>query len=164
MTLSIDLGPENTAFAFFDDEMKLLEFNLLKGYFNRITILERGEKIRDFLSSYVGKIKRLVIEEQLPVNKKCSGMYDDFVCSFKSLFAEGSVVGVHPLDKFKALHVWCHTKNKQHKKQVVEMVKSYLSVEQLEKFNEFKKKDDISDAILQAITLKGKVLSNQTSA
>jgi hypothetical protein len=63
---------------------------------------------------------------------------------------------VDPIQKFKLLGIKCDTRNKNHKKAMVEEAKKHLSGENLEKFLKFGKKDDISDSMMQYLSLKKK--------
>jgi hypothetical protein len=146
MTLSIDLGVKHLAYSLFDPDMKLMDFGLLETDLTNKGIIERISIVKDFLSSF--QIKRLIVEKQTPLNPVCFAMMYCFPACF-----DGLVVISDPKTKFKKLQLKYNLAKKQHKKQAVEVVKSFLNENQLKKFNEFKKKDDIADSILQAITI-----------
>jgi hypothetical protein len=146
VSLSIDLGIKNIAVSYFNEERKLLDFELIDLHFKKEGASKRCEAIKEFYKQFP-KLSTVMIEHQVPANIICYGLMYGFVCGFS-----GSVILVDARNKFQKLKVEYTTKNKAHKKLVVELVKKYLSEEQLVKFNSFRKKDDLADSILQFIT------------
>jgi hypothetical protein len=105
-------------------------------------------------------VNTLVIERQTALNPVCFALMYAFCTAFKSKDGgkldvnEPKVIIADPLDKFRKLKVKPDTTHKRHKKLSSDLVKQFMSPEQLEKYATFKKQDDIADAVLQAITLK----------
>jgi hypothetical protein len=151
-TISIDLGLVNFAYTTFGESDNIKEFDLIDTRVRFETAAKRCDFIVSFLKSHSG-VDKMVIEKQTPLNIVCFALMYGFISAFKSLHPDGEVMVVDPIQKFKLLGIKCDTKNKNHKKAMVEEAKKRLSGENLEKFSKFGKKDDIADSIMQYLSL-----------
>ena len=156
MILSIDIGRRNLGWAVGNEES--LEFGLydLDGEKNKyLSILARTERIHNFLKSLFEKynIETVIIEKQ--VNKNTVAMELMYLFVSAVYFYCKKVILYQPVKKFTTLAIKYSTKNKEHKKLVVDIVQNYLekyNPEAYEEFKGYRKKDDISDAILMMLT------------
>jgi hypothetical protein len=146
MTLSIDIGLSHMAYSLFDDNMTLVDFGFMESDLRNKGILERVNVVKAFLRIF--DIKRLIIEKQTPFNPVCFALMYCFPAAF-----DGKVIVTDPKTKFEVFKAGMNTKNKQHKKDSIELVKQCLSEEHVKKLEEFEKKDDIADSILQAMAI-----------
>jgi hypothetical protein len=151
-SISIDLGLINFAYTIFDEDDNIKEFNLIDTHMKLETAAKRCDFIVSFLKNH-SEVNKMVIEKQTHLNIVCFALMYGFVSAFKALHPEGEVRVVNPIEKFKLLGVKCDTRNKNHKKAMIEEAKKHLTGENLEKFLKYGKKDDIADSMMQYLSL-----------
>jgi hypothetical protein len=148
--ISIDLGMVNLAYSLFASDGTLLDFELINPHTATLSAYGRCEWITKFLKGFQA-VDQMIIEKQTPNNIVCFAMMYGFVSAFMVMHPEGKVRVVDPVSKFNNLNVKCDTKNKNHKKLMIQMVKEILSETQLAKFTTLPKQDDVADCIMQFI-------------
>ena len=177
--ISIDIGLKNMAFAYVTIEngnILSIDFELydLEDYgiqkkssgavVNRCTAVKEifNQAIQNFETTNV------IIEKQVPSNESAMCiMYSLYTMAINHLDAE-DVCLFDPKMKFTNLNLSYNTRNKAHKKYSVELARKLLKnlgyTELLERFNDHEKRDDIADAINQAIvwSYKNKILEHLT--
>jgi hypothetical protein len=144
MTLSVDIGYEYVAWAYFWDDN-----NVKYGIF-RFESEDKAKGCAEFLRGFC--FAKLIIEKQVLMNWRCLAIQH---------YLQGAAAAINPQveievqdarAKFKKLGVVCDSKNKAHKRLSVELAAKWLNGEEVVdesemKFGEYGKQDDIADAI-----------------
>ena len=156
MILSIDIGRRNLGWCIGDG--KTIEFGLYdidgaRGKY--LPILVRTERIHQFLDDLFAKytIETVIIEKQVNRNTVAMELMNLFVAT--AYFYCKNIVLYSARLKFTTLGIEYSTKGKAHKKLSVDLVRNYLmrtDEKALREFRGYKKKDDISDAVLMMLT------------
>jgi len=139
-------------YAIFDKKNNKLTFDLYNLSEKKGTLLD---KVYEFVDSLFKDkdIQHVIIERQMKVNMKAMELmhYLQAIIYLKTK----DIILFSPRMKFVRLSVPYTTTNKAHKKLSVNLAKSIIEKNyesQLKDFNRFRKKDDISDAILMLFT------------
>lgn len=168
--LSIDIGIKNLGWAIIEFNKlgkKVLEdlsitfniYDISKHLPKRKDIVSgRCEALLQFFQPLFAKynsFKTIIIERQVNRNTMAMELMYAITMAIKILNGPNSeIIIFDPKDKFLKLGLEYSTKNKAHKKQSIlyahKLVESYWS-DLLPTFNDFEKKDDISDALNQAL-------------
>lgn len=168
--LSIDIGIKNlgyTVITYKEPVYTLEDIDIMFGVCNisdnvggsSNVIASRCSALFEFFSElmYKHNITRIIIEKQVPTNVKAMelmyaiyGMATILLCT-----TDPNVLVIYdPKLKFTTLHVPYNTKNKAHKRQSIAYATKLFDTvfkEGKQKFAKHQKKDDISDALNQAI-------------
>ena len=160
--LSIDIGIKNLGFAIYN-QIGSLDFGLyninddIKDPTNSKTnvITERCKAIKRFFESLKFKSYEAVIIERQVANNSiaCYLMYS---IATEALNYTNNVIIFTPAEKFKTFQIPYSTTNKQHKRLSITLASNLITKhfpKMIYKFNTFKKKDDIADAINQLFTV-----------
>lgn len=157
-TLSIDIGIKNFAYSIIDIDFKIKEWNVLdigKMIVNTI-------KIIDDLQLYK-KCSKVVIEKQPTKNVKMKQLENMLHCYFiiKGVLNEDSNITIvdifNPKNKLGCNHVTGSKNYRERKKISIELCNLFLNsnIEQnntmSHRFSSSKKKDDLSDCLLQGL-------------
>jgi RNase H-fold protein (predicted Holliday junction resolvase) len=145
--LSIDIGQKNLGYSIFKENN--LSFGLKT--IEHSSCIDRCKFIYEFIKEISPTL--LIVEKQIITNVWAMGIMNSVITAGLSLNCE--VVLFDPKLKFNLLKEPYSTENRKHKKLIVNMTKNFIQNchENLyEYFNSFKKKDDISDSIMQLFT------------
>ena len=157
--ISIDVGSINFGFAVLDSNEKL-EFGLYRlsdkgnGLKNNSSlIISRINKLYDLLEPIVKEknIKTLIVEKQVFRNNIATSLMYSLIGMMRGL-GISKIIIFDPKSKFTKLRIQYCTKNKLHKKLSISIAETLIRWKYPETINEFtnyKKRDDISDALLQ---------------
>lgn len=165
--LSIDIGIKNLGWSYILYDPKKNETNLSisfdiytideehkKG--KESTVVYRCRRINEFFEQFEeGEIEDIVIERQVNTNTQAMSIMYALVMKAFEILPKEHIHIFDPKLKFTFYNETYSTKNKEHKKKSIDKAHTLLTLyytDQLEKFNSFPKKDDISDAINQGIT------------
>ena len=169
--LSIDIGIKNLGWAlieydsdFAEDDM-CIDFGIYviddKKSSKESVVSRRCKRINEFFEMIKDKcdtasIDKIVIERQVNNNTQAMSIMYALVMKAFSIFPQEHIFIFDPKLKFTFYHEEYDTKNKAHKRKSIQKVRSLFEKyyqELLSTFDSFQKKDDISDAINQGITL-----------
>lgn len=166
--LSLDLGKKNLGYSLFiyDDKNKYIDLEKCKLKFGIFNIddeikkkdnipLRRCITINKFINDIHDKyeITHAIIERQVITNVVAMSLMYALITVLISV----GVVKINLFDpklKFKLFGINYNTKHKQHKKLSTDMAKIFISFfyeSKLNKFEKYKKRDDISDAVIQCL-------------
>ena len=156
--LSIDIGLRNLGYALFDKEQDKLSFGVydVDGHLRnkKDLVVSRSLILKDFIDSLFKEheITDVIIERQVSSNIQAmeimyllTGIISNYTTHIKIF---------DPKLKFTRLNLKYSTKNKEHKKLSVAIVKNYIEAnynDLLEEFTTHMKQDDIADAILMIL-------------
>lgn len=168
--LSIDIGIKNLGFAVISfDKLGKKELQELTVEFDIFDISKHLTKKSDIVSSRCealivffkelfdkyGEFINIIIERQVNRNTMAMELMYAITMTLKILNPSNSqIIIFDPKDKFLKLGLTYSTTNKAHKKQSIRYAHQLMSSiwnEQLEYFEQFDKKDDVSDAINQCL-------------
>jgi hypothetical protein len=144
MTLAVDIGFDYLAYAHLDEEGKAVNYGIFPFY----GYGSKPEACAEFLNSF--GLRKLIIEKQMPMNYKCSGIQHYLEGAAATLNLEVEIQDARK--KFKKLGVICDTRGKAHKRLSTELALKWLESGEVYddsgmKLREYEKKDDIADAI-----------------
>ena len=148
--LSIDVGRKNLGFAYMDETNISFGLHMLDVNVKTTGPISRVHALNLFLSSFEFDV--LIVERQVMANVIAMQLMSAIImyCEVKGL----KVIIFNPKDKFiqgeNQGKAW---KKKEHKKLSVVYASCYLSKCGSD-LNEYKKKDDIADAILMLLKTK----------
>lgn len=164
--VSIDIGIENLAVVVMTDYNNslsdiTLQFDLynLNNYCGRNKIIiSRCNAVKSIIKTisqnYI--IDKIIIERQVQQNTIAySMMYGIVSIALFSVSSEDIII-FDPKNKFTSLGISYTTKNKEHKKLSISLINNFLTnikSKSLLSFNVLVKKDDVADAILQALVV-----------
>lgn len=161
MTLSLDIGIHNLGYAIMI-ENKIVSFGIYdidkcitaKERYNIVTA--RCKYLKMFLDKAFNKcnITKVIIERQVNVNTKAMEIM--YLITGLIYPICNDIIIFDPKQKFTKLKIPYDTTNKNHKKLSINMMSKYLSKrypDYVEYYNQFEKKDDISDAIFQLLII-----------
>ena len=146
--LSIDLGTVNLGYAVRDSDV--LDFGLF--ILGRGTVNETVDKLFSFVEPLLRsrKVEHFVVEQQVPQNHAAMQMMYCLLGMIRGLGVEK--ITIFPArEKFTKLSVPYNTEKKEHKKLSILIAETLIETkypELIQKFKSFKKRDDISDALL----------------
>jgi len=159
--ISIDLGPKNLAWVYLysNDELKDVEFGMInldaeKDNHESI-VIHRCNRIQEFMNHLLGRfplIKVLVIEKQARFNQVCNNLLYG-ICSVACEFG-WEIFLFPPIMKFTAINQPFDTTKKAHKQLSIKNCEKFLSEyfpDKIEELRQYRKQDDIADAMNQAI-------------
>ena len=163
--ISIDIGVKNLAVVIITNYKNSLKdisikFNLYNlndfNYNSNSIIVDRCLAISNIFKDISTKynIQKVVIERQVIQNTVANRLLYSLITA--ALNYTENIIIFNPLDKFIKLDIKYSTKNKSHKKLSIDLIKNFLyniDVESLILFNSFVKKDDLADALLQALII-----------
>ena len=165
VVLSIDIGIKNLGWALLnvDTEKKVvkdIDFGIYvidgSKRSKESTVSYRCKRINNFFKMFEDKqLDYIVIERQVNNNTQAMCLMYAIMMHCLSVVSEDRIFVFDPKLKFTFYKEEYCTKNKVHKKQSVLRARHLLENwfnDMSDKFEEFDKKDDISDAINQAIT------------
>lgn len=150
--LSIDIGKKNLGwcvysnddiqFGLFDIEKHIIKKNM----FNRnICLIEWFNKMIDER----GQFDKVIIEKQVVQNVVAMCIQSCLITISKILLKDSIIICFDPKRKF--VGITYNAKKKEHKKIIIDIARTELKLKnKLNNFESFKKKDDISDAIVMA--------------
>ena len=163
--ISIDIGVKNLAVVIITNyknslkdisiKFNLYNLNDFNYNFNSIIVdrcLAISNIFKDISTKY--NIQKVVIERQVIQNTVANRLLYSLITA--ALNYTENIIIFNPLDKFIKLDIKYSTKNKSHKKLSIDLIKNFLyniDVESLILFNSFVKKDDLADALLQALII-----------
>ena len=156
--LSIDIGLKNLGYAIYVDGTLLFDILSVDKQVDKSKPLTvaRALVLREFISGLFQKydIKKVIIEKQVNLNTAAMEMMyllTGIICTYTE-----DIMIYDPKRKFITLCLNYDTHNKHHKALSVKIIGNYLAKEYpdlVDRFNSFKKKDDISDAMLMLFTV-----------
>ena len=163
--ISIDIGVKNLAVVIITNYKNSLKnisikFNLYNlndfNYNSNSIIVDRCLAISNIFKDISTKynIQKVIIERQVIQNTVANRLLYSLITA--ALNYTENIIIFNPLDKFIKLDIKYSTKNKSHKKLSIDLIKNFLyniDVESLILFNSFVKKDDLADALLQALII-----------
>ena len=163
--ISIDIGVKNLAVVIITNYKNNLEvinikFNLINlndyNYNSDSIIINRCLAISNIFKELSARynIQKVVIERQVVQNTVANRLLYSIITA--ALNYTDNIIIFNPLDKFIKLDITYTTKNKSHKKLSIDLIKNFLyniDNESLITFNSFVKKDDLADALLQALVV-----------
>jgi hypothetical protein len=149
--ISIDLGTKNLAYSLFSSDNTLRDFFIINPHMQTKSAFQRCQFITKFLAQFP-TLNLLVIEKQLPQNAVLFALMYGFVSAFMVMHPRGKIQIVSPIAKFDNLNIKCDTKNKNHKRRIVEVLIEYPNEFQKKKLSTFEKKDDIADCVMQFLS------------
>lgn len=163
--LSIDLGIKNLGWALLKvDSIKKSVTNVDFGIFivdgkkssKESVVSYRCGRLNEFFKMFKDeKLDYIIVERQVNNNTQAMCLMYAIVMHAMNVVEENRIFIFDPKLKFTFYHEEYCTKNKAHKKQSIERARKLICKDYSEltsKFDEFDKKDDISDAINQGIT------------
>lgn len=163
--LSIDLGIKNLGWALLKvDSIKKSVTNVDFGIFivdgkkssKESIVSYRCRRLNEFFKMFKDeKLDYIIVERQVNNNTQAMCLMYAIVMHAMNVVEENRIFIFDPKLKFTFYHEEYCTKNKAHKKQSIERARKLICKDYSEltsKFEEFDKKDDISDAINQGIT------------
>ena len=157
--ISIDIGSINLGYAILNNNGKL-EFGLYKlsdrgsGLKNNSSlVISRINKLYDLLAPIVKEknIETLIVEKQVFRNNIATSLMYSIIGMIRGLGVKKIII-FNPKNKFTKLRISYCTKNKLHKKlsiSIAEILLNWKYPETINEFTKYKKRDDISDALLQ---------------
>lgn len=158
MYLSIDVGIKNLAFIIFDENNKIMDWNVVElcektTNSKKISLVDIGKKLYDALENIKLPIKTVLIENQIGPNairmKSIQGMITLYYIS-KNVFDIQYWNASNKLKKY----IKGKTSYKERKTASVKITKLLLE-EHYKEYNDFfikhKKKDDLADCFLQLL-------------
>jgi hypothetical protein len=143
--LSVDLGHQYLAYALWHD--RLITYGIWE-FHSEKTCMQRALSVAEFLQEM--EFDHIIIEQQMGINRKCTQL--QYALTTGAYIKGASVQLQHPITKFEVLGQPCETKNKQHKALSVKLALEWLESGEVidcaeTPLSEFRKKDDIADAI-----------------
>ena len=157
--ISIDLGSVNLGYAVLDSNGNL-EFGLCKlsdrgtgKRNNGSVVISRINRLHDLLAPIVKEknIETLIVEKQVLRNNIAMSLMYSLIGMIRGLGVQRIII-FNPIKKFTKLRIQYCTKNKLHKKLSIKITEALIKWKYPDLLNEFikyRKKDDISDALLQ---------------
>ena len=167
--LSIDIGIKNLGYSIISytklGKKDLNELNIEFDIFDISQHLKkkgnivcsRCDALINFLQEQIeihGQFERVIIERQVNTNTMAMELMYAITMGIKALIPEADIVIFDPKDKFLKLGLEYSTKSKAHKKQSIQYAQKIISLyhpQLMEYFEQFDKKDDVSDAINQCL-------------
>ena len=163
--ISIDIGIKNLAVVVitnYENDIKdiSVKFNLYNlnnyNYNSDSIIINRCIIINNIFKelSIQYNFYQVIIERQVVQNIIANRLMYAIITS--ALNYTDNIIIFNPIDKFIKLNINYTTKNKSHKKLSIDLIKNFLynmDNESLISFNSFVKKDDLADALLQALII-----------
>ena len=157
-TLSIDIGMKNFAYCIIDDDFKIKEWNVLDIGKSPLNMLKSIDKL-DLQS----KCQKVVLEKQPTKNvkmKQLENMLHAYFIIKGHMNTDSNISYIdifNPKNKLGSSHVKGAKNYRERKKISVELCNLFLSFQNnqdsafIHKFKNSKKKDDLSDCLLQGI-------------
>jgi hypothetical protein len=143
MTLSVDIGYNYLAYAYYENE------DLKYGIYS-FKSEDKPKCCAEFLSLFQpSKPRKLIIEKQVPTNTRCVAN-QHYIQGAAATYPDLEVELQDARKKFKKLGAVCDSLNKAHKKLSVELALKWLEeVNDIseKKLSDYPKQDDIADAI-----------------
>ena len=167
--LSIDIGIKNLGFAVLSFDIlgkkKINDFTVFFDIFDISKHLKKkGDIVNnrcDALVKWLTELKErysdfktVIIERQVNRNTMAMELMYALTMGLHLIMPTADIIIFDPKDKFLKLGLEYSTQSKSHKKQSTRYAKSLIHTfwtEQEQHFDEFDKKDDVSDAINQAL-------------
>lgn len=153
--LSIDIGRKNLGYSIYDGDKLVFDiFNIseqLKPIKKRENIEGRNTVMIDWLNKLTKKynINKIVVEKQI-INNVVAMCIQSCIITY-ALVNSIEIISFDPKNKFTFTGDNYNSKNKEHKKLVIQYTINLLTKlypDKLEQFNKYKKQDDISDSII----------------
>lgn len=185
MSLSIDIGKKNLGYSILlnkkseenediDNQINIAENNLIFGIFNiedeihnkfknsNGIVIKRIAVLNNFLTRLIEEnhVEKVIIERQVQTNTIAMELMYAIVSLCITKVDMENIIIYDPKKKFTDLNLSYSTKNKEHKKLSVNVCEKYINElypDKINEFNEYSKKDDISDSILMNLLVNKKI-------
>lgn len=167
--LSIDIGIKNLGYSIISytklGKKELNDLNIEFDIFDISQHLKKKDNIVcsrcdvliNFLQEQIeihGQFEKVIIERQVNTNTMAMELMYAITMGIKALIPEADIIIFDPKDKFLKLGLEYSTKSKAHKKQSIQYARKIISSyypQMMVHFEQFDKKDDVSDAINQCL-------------